>query len=620
MSTTTVLCAYCESLPERVPGRTARIIRCPLCKTNLEVTPAGAKFRVSAEAAPDASRWRRWTARALGLGACFAAVLGLIAAARSTAPRETPDQPAASSPAPPAVVRASLTRPSEPPAVVVQPVVKAAASPYFPPGEIKAAPYVRKHRALVPKNAPVRAAAPEVLSVTTVLARAAAPEPDWTSELLKVPEVDLHTPPQRPISKEAARKAITDTTALARERDKKTQDGFIRSLQKERDNLAGLPFLLGDKCRLEASAAHVFRTAVVGLRGAGAGRDAAGASRMNRPFNVAAFWQAWTSPYYASSRSRSQPSAAPPEARAAHGVAAMTQILGPANQETRLALVEVLRGIEHPKADDALIKAVLYDVDVEVREQALLGLISRPSQGPLKANLKKLAEGLKHPWPVVAERAAKALVALGGEEAAPLLNDFLKEPDPAAPFVIEREGTKRLAVREVVRINHHRNCQLCHAPVEQPAGVAEQLEPGLVGVVPSLAEPLPPIQYYPSGLRDFDMGIRADVTYLRQDFSVTLPVEDSGPWPKAQRFDFLVRTRVLHDSEAAALRDRPPLSPQHQAALAALRELTGADFGWRAVGRQMPGARGGPMPSAPTAWAALPQAPPRAEVVLRAAD
>jgi len=91
----------------------------------------------------------------------------------------------------------------------------------------------------------------------------------------------------------------------------------------------------------------------------------------------------------------------------------------------------------------------------------------------------------------------------------------------------------------------------------------------------------------PGGYRnDGDLDhilVRVDVTYLRQDFSALLPVEDAGPWPDFQRFDFVVRTRNLTESEAMALRKRlqPPqegsLSQYHQAALFGLRELTGRE-------------------------------------------
>lgn len=73
------------------------------------------------------------------------------------------------------------------------------------------------------------------------------------------------------------------------------------------------------------------------------------------------------------------------------------------------------------------------------------------------------------------------------------------------------------------------------------------------------------------------------MTYLRQDFSALQAVADANPWPEMQRFDFLVRSRVLSDEEAAAYRqkleprERNEFSPYQRDALAALRELTGRD-------------------------------------------
>jgi hypothetical protein len=86
----------------------------------------------------------------------------------------------------------------------------------------------------------------------------------------------------------------------------------------------------------------------------------------------------------------------------------------------------------------------------------------------------------------------------------------------------------------LVRVNHLSNCKLCH-----PAS-------GRVGnpvpaAVPNPSRPLPaPITtpaYYEGG-GDF---VRADVTFLRQDFSVPQKVPSHGVWPERQRFDFMVR-------------------------------------------------------------------------------
>jgi hypothetical protein len=121
---------------------------------------------------------------------------------------------------------------------------------------------------------------------------------------------------------------------------------------------------------------------------------------------------------------------------------------------------------------------------------------------------------------------------------------------------------------------------LCHPPSATTNRDIPQ------GRVPSPAEPLPPpssIAYYAQ--RSGETVVRADITYLRQDFSMVLPVADAGPWPGMQRFDFVIRTRVLSESEVKAheQQKRAPgpddISPHRQAVLSALRALTGLDAG-----------------------------------------
>jgi len=89
-----------------------------------------------------------------------------------------------------------------------------------------------------------------------------------------------------------------------------------------------------------------------------------------------------------------------------------------------------------------------------------------------------------------------------------------------------------------------------------------------------------------------DIRVRADVTYLRQDFSRMQKVPDADPWPEMQRFDFLVRTRILTEAEAkkyqAEFAKVEKNSPYRQAAVTALRALTGLDAeptaaAWRKV-------------------------------------
>ena len=70
--------------------------------------------------------------------------------------------------------------------------------------------------------------------------------------------------------------------------------------------------------------------------------------------------------------------------------------------------------------------------------------------------------------------------------------------------------------------------------------------------------------------------VRADITFLRQDFSAQLPVEVPGqPEPLRRRFDFVVRTRQVGRTEQKkweAVQDKS--DSQREAVLLALREHT----------------------------------------------
>jgi hypothetical protein len=145
--------------------------------------------------------------------------------------------------------------------------------------------------------------------------------------------------------------------------------------------------------------------------------------------------------------------------------------------------------------------------------------------------------------------------------------------------VKDEDGKKIASVREMVKMNHHRNCLMCHSP----AASGTPNPNAITAEVAVQGQPLPS----PSegGYRQStpELMIRLDVTYLRQDFSASLPVSEAHPWPEAQRFDFFVRERKLTDVEAAEYREKiTPKeegvpSPYHKAALAALREMTGKD-------------------------------------------
>jgi hypothetical protein len=252
----------------------------------------------------------------------------------------------------------------------------------------------------------------------------------------------------------------------------------------------------------------------------------------------------------------------------AEAVPTLTQMLMPESRPARLLLIDLLANIPDTRATVALAQRALYDLSSDVRAAAIQALRDRPREEfePI------LLGGMRYPWAPVADHAAEALVALQDKEAVTKLVALLREPDPSGTF---RDSQDRVMVREMVRINHLSNCTMCHA-------TAVATTDPVRGRVPSPSEPLPPpVQYYdaPGGV-----FVRADVTYLQQDFSVPQPVTNHGPWPRDQRYDYMVRTRPANKAEKDAARvrglvDANPNYEQRESVLFALRELTGKDVG-----------------------------------------
>jgi hypothetical protein len=183
----------------------------------------------------------------------------------------------------------------------------------------------------------------------------------------------------------------------------------------------------------------------------------------------------------------------------------------------------------------------LFDLDREVRQAAVEQLDRRPRDEYVDA----LLEGFRYPWEPVAWNAADAVVQLEAHDAAADLMELLNAPDPGDPYVNVRGNW---AVKEVVAINHLKNCQLCHT---QSVAASDTVR----GIVPVPGQAMPQL-YYASRNNNFQF-VRADVTYLKQDFSVVLEVSNHGPWPKEQRFDYFVRERELKGPEAPTLSGKP---------------------------------------------------------------
>jgi hypothetical protein len=368
-------------------------------------------------------------------------------------------------------------------------------------------------------------------------------------QLLKVPELAL------------------DRSSLRRESEEMAWAGFQAvgsgkevettvALMEKRSDLADLPWREGPDCKLGSTAAgHLQDDSLLlrmFLKGARAGADPGApttlpdAESLANQLNRAGAYNRW---------------------RKAEAIPALQQLLAVEHEGVREVLLDQLARIDGPEASRVLANRALFDLDARARERAVKALARRPAG----EYIARLLAGFEYPWPPVADHAAEAIAALKRTELIPVLQTLLDKPDPQAPH---KDSKKGMVVKEMIRVNHLRNCLMCHALSTAP-------EDKVRGWVPPtwlpLQESVP--TDYPAG--KVPIFVRADVTYLRQDFSAALPVEQPGVWPKEQQFDFLVRERPANRDDfvaAGAINPKKP-SARQRSVLFALRELTGADPG-----------------------------------------
>lgn len=431
--------------------------------------------------------------------------------------------------------------------------------------------------------------------------------PKSPRDLSRLPEVvlDRNSPdptaldPSNPFG--AARERIRNSLGAANQLNKTRIDGFVEDLMKNRPDLKGLSFAMGEACRMDKDRQRAFAIAgesthhavghtqrlpnraaaimetfqknywIIDAREGGV-VDPDNFGRAVVPGSVQMFFQLQK----VAAAKRSAPETAKRPVAAAQ-VAALMQILTPESAEVRIELINYLRRIPYAEASRALAKLAIYSDEAEVRQAACAALQSRR----LDEYQEVLAAGLDYPLVEVAERASDAIVRLKHKDMVPQLIAMLDRPEPGTPTFKDAGGEKvaeKVAeIREVVRVNHHKNCMLCHPPGNTPDVPATAIKAQVA--IPG--EPFPQSQ---NGYESFgsDLVVRVDVTYLRQDFSRMMPVANPGVWPEKQRFDFLVRTRTLSEQETQAALAKletksDAISPYHLAAASALRTLTGRD-------------------------------------------
>ena len=439
------------------------------------------------------------------------------------------------------------------------------------------------------------------------------PEFLQAADLSLVPLVDFQKPwtggkltnEERAAATDVAKIQLAHQMAKINFANKQKTDRFVELLMAHRADLAGLPFSMGDACRQQGNERKTFKSTVANVRNFLAPGKTNGGGVQH---HAEQFWRNHTYHRTQADGTNLNKTAEVATIGQRSEIAGLMQILGPEPAEYHVGLVQRLAEFEkkdrtEQEATLALAKLAVFSPDEGTRLNARTALQKRDA-GPADAVLLR---GLRYPWPSVAQNAAEAVVQLKRTDLVPELVKMLEESDPRRPVVRERAGKKVAEVRELVRINHHRNCLLCHPPGNtQDLITTEEMSKEVVvdpknngrtvhiriksfspdaeiGAMPLPTEPFPtgPNPYGSPG--NPDMFVRADVTYLRQDFSMFQKVANSHPWPEMQRFDFLVRSRVVTEKEAAmvdaAFAGQEANSPYRQAALATLRRLTGRDAG-----------------------------------------
>ncbi|MCI0639936.1 MAG: HEAT repeat domain-containing protein [Gemmataceae bacterium] len=362
-----------------------------------------------------------------------------------------------------------------------------------------------------------------------------------------------------------------------------SRNGLHTYLKKDGNGLANLPFLFEKDCKLVPDEAKHFEqyAQLVHLIKQ---RSQAKLEPLNKQVQrewADSFWTTWNACVDGNqaNEARGQDGVDVKktlEMARANKVPILQQMIEPECPPFRMGLVQQLATIETVDATRALVKRALFDVDRDVRWSALEALECRlPVWNDEIRRL--LLFGLDYPLMSVNEHAAQAIVQLRLHGLAYALIDRLDTAAPGEPVAKAEQGRENFSVRECVKINHLRNCMLCHP-------VSSNFADPLRGMVPDPTRPLPePTPEAPGGYNGGPDGtfVCADTTFLRQDFSVTLPVANAEPWPKQQRFDFVVRTRTLNKQEAEKLlrRQEAQRADYRHIIHMALRELTGHDAG-----------------------------------------
>jgi hypothetical protein len=530
--------------------------------------------RFRREAEPVVTDWQMLGV-ATGLAGCLLVASGvLFTRAHGRKPVEAPAA---------AMVRAlPESRAAQPATVAVVPPLSASPDPVNLPAQV---------------SAEVRQASPKGVCVIPARAGAgdATPHPvqlDYSTESDlaralrdRVPELDLNK------VRDTSKSLLEEQKSLvAVVKGKPGTSGELTLLQEEqlrplreelhqRADLRGLAFQMGKDCVTGEDAASNLEKFAFEIRSY---QRRANLDSLDREYGEQIPGQRGPHPFDAQPEEQMTPELAATQSavnrllrqnrlRRPEAVPALEQVLQAEDETQRVAVTRLFGMIEGPHASAALARRAVFDLSDLVRWEAIEALKNRPP-----ADFRSiLLRGMRYPWLPAAEHAAEALMAIGDRGAVFDLVKILDEPRPLLPIKRE-DGTWEAP--QMVRINHLRNCLLCHAGSFENQDAVRGLipTPGVRLSRPYYAQREIFVRAGPNS--DF---VRADVVYLRQDFSVMQKVELLNRWPKWQRFDYLIQKQVISEQKAGELTEKRAADAERQqrSVLAALRSLTSIDAG-----------------------------------------
>ncbi|MCI0377320.1 MAG: hypothetical protein L0215_06930 [Gemmataceae bacterium] len=553
------LCIYCEDLPILNGPPVGRITRCPHCRALVLMGRDGECHLVGQRFA-GVSHGVALVAGIGGVAVACAIILGVFYLSRW----DQPIPPEAVAVQPPEPSKAFRKR------IWDSDVAGAQAKEQLPsdmPGEAK--------HSSSPVAAAVSKSPPHRLSLAMVRGSATT---DALAKLVMVREAALYGAPKDDAQASKSQAHIQQLALILK------QEQLPDYLKRTRPDLAGLPLLLGKDCSLHAGDAKHFQDYAQFVRCFQFNAHFEGSRDGGAPsdqYLADSFWRQWD-------ECLEQTAAAQLEAQGkrddqflkgvrdfrASKAPVLQQMIEVESTPHRLGLVHEWVRMETADSTRGLVKRALYDMDWQVRSEALAALEARRHSHA--AEIKEtLVAAFDYPLAIVHQHAAQAAVHLHFTEIVPALVERLAGPTPCEPREKQVAGEVVYSIREAVRINHHRNCMLCHQVSTNPGD-------SLRGVVPNPSQPLPDASAGQPGYRGSpgDAFIRADITFLRQDFSVKLPVSNALNWPAQQRFDFLVQTRTPNAAELDAWqKDQTVRAVYRDVIHWVLTELTGQDAG-----------------------------------------